>query len=84
MKNLLIGLLVGLLMGYAGLSLAGDKQPHMRAALMSLHAAQGQIQKATPDKGGHRTRALSLVNQAIAEVEKGIAFDNKHEKKDPR
>lgn len=85
MKNLFIGLLVGMLVSYAGLSFAGrDAQPHMRAALMSLQAAQSQLQKASPDKGGHRAKALSLTNQAIAETKKAIAYDNQHEKKDPR
>lgn len=84
MKNLWIGLLLGILLGFAGLGLATDQQPHMRAAMMSLQAAKSQLVKATPDKGGHRSRALSLVNQALAEVEKGMVYDNRHEKKDPR
>ena len=54
-----------------------EKQPHMRAALGSLQSARAQLQTATPDKGGHRIKALDLVNAAIAEVERGIAFDNR-------
>lgn len=55
-----------------------EPQPHMKAALGALENAHGQLQKATPDKGGHRVKALELVGQAIEEVKKGIAFDNKH------
>jgi hypothetical protein len=55
-----------------------EPQPHMKAALNSLEAAHNQLQKATPDKGGHRVKAMELTNQAIEEVKKGIAFDNKH------
>ena len=55
-----------------------DKQPKMRDALRSLKAAAAHLQKATPDKGGHRVNAIRLTNEAIAEVEKGIAFDNTH------
>lgn len=54
-----------------------ENQPHMRAALNSLQAARAQLQTATPDKGGHRVKAIDLVNAAIAEVQKGIAFDNR-------
>jgi hypothetical protein len=53
-------------------------QPHMQAALDSLKAAQRELHAADSDKGGHRVRAERLVSDAIAEVEKGIAFDRKH------
>jgi hypothetical protein len=33
---------------------------------------------ADPDKGGHRMKAVRLVNEAIGEVQAGIHFDNKH------
>lgn len=55
-----------------------DRQPHMRSALSSLQTAKNQLEKATSDKGGHRVKAIALTKQAIAEVEKGIAFDNRH------
>ena len=48
-------------------------QPHMQAALQHLRSARTQLQKATHNKGGHRVKAISLVNQAIDEVQKGIA-----------
>ena len=48
-------------------------QPHMRSALQSLRNAQGQLSIATHNKSGHRENALNLVNQAIGEVEAGIA-----------
>ena len=53
-------------------------QPMMKKALASLKAAKGQLQKATADKGGHRVKAIALVDQAIAEVQTGIDFDNTH------
>lgn len=55
-----------------------DRQPQMRDALRALKTAAGHLQKATADKGGHRVNAIRLTNEAIAEVEKGIAFDNRH------
>ena len=30
------------------------------------------------DKGGHRAKAVQYVNAAIAEVDRGIAFDRRH------
>ncbi len=55
---------------------SAEPQPHMQAALASLRTAKDQLQKATHDKGGHRVKAIALIDQAIAEVERGIAFDN--------
>ena len=57
---------------------AADEQPHMRAALEALRKAQAELQAATADKGGHRVAAEKLVREAIAEVEAGIGFDNRH------
>lgn len=63
---------------YLATSEAGaENQPHMRAALGSLQSARNQLQAATADKGGHRAKAIGLVNAAIDEVQRGIAFDNR-------
>ncbi len=45
---------------------AQESQPHMQAAL------------AEHDKGGHRANATKLVEQAIAEVDAGIHYADKH------
>jgi hypothetical protein len=58
-----------------------DAQPHMHEALASLQTAKGQLDNADPDKGGHRVAALQLVNQASAEVQKGMTFDDTHKDK---
>ena len=47
-------------------------QPHMRSALDHLRLAKVELDKADPDKGGHRVAALKLVNDAITEVEAGM------------
>jgi hypothetical protein len=49
-------------------------QPHMQNALSALQNAQSELQQATPNKGGHRERAMALVSDAIAQVEAGIGF----------
>ncbi|WP_216907443.1 hypothetical protein [Synechococcus sp. CCY 0621] len=50
------------------------QQPNMQNALDSLLSAQSSLQMAAPNKGGHRDRAIGLVNQVIEEVRLGIAF----------
>lgn len=55
-----------------------DPQPNMKEALEHLNAAKASLQKATADKGGHRVKAIELVDKAIEQVQKGIEFDNKH------
>jgi hypothetical protein len=67
--------------GLAGLaaSLAkAEPQPHMRAALGHLRAARESLERAEPDKGGHRVKAIELVDGAIHHVEEGIAYANRH------
>ncbi len=58
---------------------ASADQPHMQAALEHLRAAKGELERADADKGGHRAKAIQLVNDAIAQVEHGIGFDRRHE-----
>jgi uncharacterized protein HemX len=56
-----------------GVSRADTNQPHMQAALVALQTAQHELTVAIQNKGGHRAKALDLVNQAITETEAGIA-----------
>jgi hypothetical protein len=53
-------------------------QPHMQAALEHLRAARQQLEVAVADKGGHRPKAIRLVNEAIGQVERGIQFERSH------
>ena len=57
---------------------ASADQPHMQAALEHLRAAKVELEAATADKGGHRAKAIALTNDAIAETERGIAYDRRH------
>ena len=64
---------VSLFVGAAiGACAAGANQPNMQAALGSLQAARAELIQARPNKGGHRDRAISLVDQAINETRAGI------------
>ncbi|EDY38355.1 hypothetical protein CPCC7001_1234 [Cyanobium sp. PCC 7001] len=51
---------------------AQANQPNMKAALVNLKQAKQSLEQATHDKGGHRVKAIQLINEAIEEVKKGI------------
>jgi len=53
-------------------------QPKMKDALADLEAARVKLEHADHDKGGHRERALELVNNAIAQIKEGIRYDRHH------
>ncbi len=57
-----------------GIGYAIGAQPHMNETITLLQSARAELAAATPNKGGHRERALGLIDQAIAEVRAGIAF----------
>ena len=74
-RSLMLGgaIATSLFIGYA---LAA--QPHMDETIAILQSARAELAKAEPNKGGHRERALGLIDQAIAEVRAGIAFAATH------
>ncbi len=76
-RTLIVAAAAFCLGGFATQAFA-EKQPRMHEALVSLQTALGSLEKATPDKGGHRVKAIELTKQAIEEVKAGVEFDNKH------
>lgn len=73
MKTLRTTLVLATLIGAMGLQSVRADQPNMRAALAHLREAKAALQRAEHNKGGHRGRAVEIINRAIAEVEAGIA-----------
>jgi hypothetical protein len=70
-----------LVSGLTGSVLTGTalaEQGNMVSARHALHEAYNYLQQATPDKGGHRGNAMNLIQQAIVEVNRGIAYANEH------
>jgi hypothetical protein len=57
---------------------AGADQPRMEAAREHIQAAHGELEHAEPNKGGHRERAIALLDQALGEVNAGIEFARSH------
>lgn len=56
-----------------GAATALAAQGHMINARGYLYDSLAQLQVAIPDKAGHRAHAMTLVKQAINEVNLGIA-----------
>ena len=53
-------------------------QPYMVDALQALQHARGMLGSASSDKGGHRVRAMTAIDQAISETNAGIQYSNTH------
>jgi hypothetical protein len=70
--------------GAAGSALALTPTPslayqgNMERALSALGAAMQSLQASTPNKGGHRERAMRLIEHAMGEVQAGIDFAYQH------
>ena len=69
-QKLLVGVLV---ISSLGIGYALGAQPRMDAA-PALCKMRAELEAAVPNKGGHRERAIELVDRAIVQVREGIAF----------
>ncbi|WP_395667103.1 hypothetical protein [Methylocella sp.] len=57
---------------------AAAYQGNMERAMGSLYEALASLREATPNKGGHRERALELIQQALNQVQSGIEWADEH------
>ncbi|HTG01624.1 MAG TPA: hypothetical protein VK654_13675 [Nitrospirota bacterium] len=71
-KTVVVTLIIGLLIGAAAGGWAAIHQPHMIAAFDALKTAKAELEMAEHNKGGHRAKALELVEKAIMQTKKGI------------
>jgi hypothetical protein len=55
-----------------------EHEPHMSAAIGHLQQARAELERATPNKGGHRERAMKLVDEAIQQVQQGEEYYQQH------
>ncbi|MDH5424815.1 MAG: hypothetical protein OEY29_07485 [Gammaproteobacteria bacterium] len=55
------------------------RQPAMERSLQILQNAERALMKATPNKGGHRAKALRHIQKAMQEVRNGIEFANRRQ-----
>ncbi|HWK00162.1 MAG TPA: hypothetical protein VNR41_05580 [Xanthobacteraceae bacterium] len=56
---------------------AEARQGNMDHAINALREARRALQAATPNKGGHRERAIDLIDRAIDQVRQGIDWANR-------
>lgn len=64
--------------GYLAGCATGGGQPHMQSALDHLRSARDELNVAEANKGGHRERAIGLINDAIDQVQRGIDYARTH------
>src|ERR1022692_3074269 len=57
---------------------ADNGQPKMQAAQQALQQARMEAQAASPNKGGHRERALGLIQQAEGAAIAGMQYAAAH------
>jgi hypothetical protein len=50
-------------------------EPHMSGSLWALAASQSRAGQDCSEQGGHREKALQLVDEAMKEVQQGEAYD---------
>lgn len=62
----------------AGATPADAYQGNMERALSSLYQALSALREASSNKGGHRVRAMNLIQDAIAETQLGIEWADEH------
>jgi hypothetical protein len=78
-STFVLAALLGITVGFSSVRPASaEAQPRMVEAREHLKAGRASLDAAQADKGGHRVKAIALVDQALAEVNAGIAFDNAH------
>jgi hypothetical protein len=78
-KTLAAGMLALAAAGSAGYAVGEVRQVHMNHALSDLQSARNELDQANRDKGGHRGRAVQLVDEAIGEVRAGIAAGEEYQ-----
>ena len=78
MKRILAVAIIAALLVGGTIGICAADEPHMRAALDHLREAREQLEKATPNKGGHREKAIELIDRAMGQVKEGIEFGEHH------
>jgi len=78
-RNLAILAAGAAVVGVAGASTSAQAyQGNMERALSSLYEALGSLREASSNKGGHRVRAMQLIQEAIEQTQLGIEFADEH------
>jgi len=66
-----------LALGLATAAFTKERHPEIRAAQRALHNAKVHLAHADRDFGGHRTKAVQLIDQAQDELRQALEYDRK-------
>ena len=72
MKRLSSFILAGSMLATLLSTPAMAEQPYMQGALRALQNARASLETAAANKGGHREKAIQLVDEAIRQVKVGM------------
>jgi hypothetical protein len=73
MKRLSSFILAGSMLATLLPAPAKADQPYMQGALRALQNARASLETAATDKGGHRVKAIELIDDAMRQVRLGMA-----------
>ena len=77
-KFLAAGMAMGFILAMAAVvpAYAGEKYPNLDKAIRALKAAEGDLNKAPHDFGGHKADALAACEEAIKQLSLAKQFRN--------
>jgi len=67
--------LLGMALGIGSTAWTAERHPQIRAAEHDLASAMYHLQRAARDFGGHRVKAIALIDQAQEELHEALKFD---------
>ena len=67
--------LLGMALGIGSAAWTAERHPQIRAAEHDLASAKYHLQRAARDFGGHRVKAIALIDQAQEELHEALKFD---------
>jgi len=56
-----------------------EHHPEMHHAIHALEHSKADLEKAAHDYGGHRAKAIELINGALSELHQGLEFEEHEE-----
>jgi hypothetical protein len=62
---------------------ARAEHPRVVRAIHAIEGAIDELQKAPDDFGGHKDEAIEACRNAIAQLKKGLQYQDRHEKTGP-
>lgn len=78
MNRTLTAILVSTVFAVFAATPVSAEQGNMEHAIVKLNQAMDSLRAATPNKGGHRERAMDFTQQAIDQVREGIDYANRN------